>query len=105
MSEDYKLSGIQVSGTGTFHLGDAFALTGKIGIAQTDLKITGTCSCGIAINQSANSTKLAYGIGAQYAFTNSVAIRAQYENLGTVGDNTTGTSKVSLLSVGVVLKF
>lgn len=96
---DWKLSGLQVSGTGTFPLGNAFSLIGKVGIARTDLKLT-------AMSLSSTTTKLAYGIGAQYDFTKSVAVRAQYENLGTVGDtNTTGTAKVSLLSAGVVLKF
>lgn len=96
---DWQLSGLQVSGTGTFPLGNAFSLIGKLGIARTDIKLT-------AASVSATSTKLAYGIGAQYDFTKTVAVRAQYENLGTVGDvNTTGTAKVSLLSAGVVLKF
>lgn len=102
---DWKLSGLQVSGTGTFPLGNAFSLIGKLGIARTDLKLTGTGG-GASVSLSATSTKLAYGIGAQYDFTKSIAVRAQYEGLGTVGDtNTTGTAKVSLLSAGIVFKF
>ena len=101
LSVDWQLSGLQVSGTGTFPLGDAFALIGKLGIARTDLKLSGG-----GASVSATSTKLAYGIGAQYDFTKSIAARAQYENLGKVGDaNTTGTSTVTLLSAGVVFKF
>ena len=101
LSVDWKLSGFQVSGTGTFPLGDAFSLIGKVGIATTKLETTGG-----GITFSATSTKLAYGIGAQYDFTKSVAARVQYEDLGTVGDtNTTGTSKVTLLTAGVVFKF
>jgi hypothetical protein len=38
---DWQLSGLQVSGTGTFPLGDAFSLIGKLGIARTDLKLSG----------------------------------------------------------------
>lgn len=101
LSEDWQLSSFQVSGTGTFPLGNAFSLIGKLGIARTEIKLSG----GVA-NVNATKTSLAYGIGAQYDFTKSVAVRAQYEGLGTVGDaNTTGTTKVTLLSAGVVLKF
>lgn len=98
---DWQLSGLQVSGTGTFPLGAAFSLIGKLGFAQTTIKLSGG---GTSI--SATSTKLAYGIGAQYSFAGNIAVRAQYEDLGEVGDtDTTGTSKVSLLSAGIVFKF
>jgi len=101
LSADWQLSGFQVSGIGTFPLGNDFALIGKLGIARTEIKLTGG-----GTSLSATSTKLAYGIGAQYDFTKNVAVRAQYEDLGTVGDdNTTGTSKVTLFSAGVVFKF
>lgn len=101
---DWQLSGIQVSGTGTFPLGDAFSLIGKLGIARTDLKFSGG---GLSPQPPmTTTTKLAYGIGAQYELTKRVAVRAQYEDLGTIGDAiTTGTSKVTLLSAGVVYKF
>ena len=101
LTTDWQLSGLQFSGIGTFPIADGFSLLGKLGIARTDLKISGG-----GVSTSTTSTKLAYGIGAQYDLTKSVAVRAQYEDLGTVGDaNTTGTSKVTLLSAGVVYKF
>jgi len=100
ISIDWQLSGFQVSGTGTFPLGDAFSLIGKLGIASTDLKLSGGGS-----SLSATSTNLAYGIGAQYDFTKNISVRAQYEDLGNVGDDNTGKSKVTLLSAGVVYKF
>jgi OOP family OmpA-OmpF porin len=105
VSGDYESSGIQISATGTFPLGDAFSLIGKLGIARTDVKVSAS-GAGISASQSDTTTNLAYGIGAQYDFTKTVAVRAQYEDLGTVGnDNTTGTAKVTLFSAGIVLKF
>ena len=99
VSVDWQIHALQVSGTGTFPLSDAFSLIGKLGIARPDLKLTGG---GNSINET--NTNLAFGIGAQYDFTKSFAIRAQYENLGTVGNaNTTGTSKLILLSAGIVV--
>ena len=100
-SLDWQFSGIQVSGIGTFTLGNDFSLIGKLGIARTKIELSSG-----GFSESATSTNLAYGIGAQYDFTESVAVRAQYEDLGTVGDaNTTSTTKATLLSAGVVLKF
>jgi OmpA-OmpF porin, OOP family len=101
LSVDWQFSGFQVSGIGTFPLSNEFSLIGKLGVARTKIELTSG-----GVSNSASSTNLAYGIGAQYDFTKSVAVRAEYEDLGTVGDvNTTGTSKDTLLSAGVVLKF
>jgi OmpA-OmpF porin, OOP family len=100
-SVNWQIYSLQVSGTGTYPLSDKFSLIGKLGIARPDLKLT---SGGNSISDT--NTNLAFGIGAQYDLTKSVAMRAQYENLGTVGNaNTTGTSKVVLLSAGIVFGF
>jgi len=100
LTADWQLSGLQLSGIGTFPIADGFSLLGKLGIARTDLKLTGG-----GTSTSATSTKLAYGIGAQYDFTKNISARAQYEDLGNVGNSNTDTSKVTLLSAGVVFKF
>ena len=102
---DWEISGIQISGTGTFPLGAGFDLIGKLGIARTKVELTYSPAIGGG-SDSDTSTKLAAGIGAQYNVSQNVAIRAQYEDLGKVGDDaTTGTSKVTLLTAGVVFKF
>jgi opacity protein-like surface antigen len=99
VSVDWQIHAIQVSGTGIFPVSDAFLLIGKLGIARPDLKLTGG---GNSINET--NTNLAFGVGAQYDFTKSFAMRVQYEDLGTVGNtNTTGTAKVKLLSAGIVV--
>ncbi len=97
---EWKVSGVQLAGTGTFPIASSFSLLGKIGVARTDLKIYG------GGGGAATSTKIAYGIGAQYDFVRNISARVQYEDLGNVGDsNTGGSSKVSLLSAGIVYKF
>lgn len=108
---DWKMSGFQISGTGTFPVGSAFDVIGKLGIARTQLKTTGSASLNVPA-ASSSKTKLAYGIGAQFNVSQSVAIRAQYENLGKVGEGDittcvacTGTYKVTLMTVGAVVKF
>lgn len=109
ISAEAKFTTLQISATGTFPIANSFSLIGKLGIARTtlDSSATGTAlGRTVSSSISASSTKFAYGIGAQYDFAKSVGVRAQYENLGEVGDaNTTGTAKVSLISAGIVFKF
>lgn len=98
-TSQWEANGLQASGTGTFPLGHDFSVIAKAGVARTDLSATAT-------SRSATSTTLGFGIGAQYDFSKSVSARAQYENLGTVGNtNTTGTTKITFVSVGAVLRF
>jgi opacity protein-like surface antigen len=94
---DWKTSGVQASGTGTFPVGGAFSLLGKVGVARIKHQVNGA---------SSTKTNLAYGIGSQYDFNKGIAFRVQYEQLGTIGDaNTTGEAKASLLSVGALYRF
>ena len=95
---DWKASGFELSGVGTFPLGGGFALAGKVGIAATTLNQT-------AANSSVTSTNLAWGVGARYDFNRDVAVRAMYESLGTVGDTASGKTKINLLTIGVAMKF
>ena len=102
---DWEASGFQISGTGTFPLGAGFDVIGKIGFARTKIEFMYSPAIGGG-SDTATSTKLAVGVGAQYNVSQNLAIRAQYEDLGKVGDvNTTGESKVTLLSVGAVFRF
>ena len=94
---DWKTSGEQASGIGTFPVGAAFSLLGKVGVARIEHQVNGT---------SSTKTNLAYGIGSQYDFNKGIAFRVQYEQLGSIGDaNTTGEAKASLLSVGALYRF
>lgn len=98
---DYKARGFQVDGTGTLPLGNNFSVTGKLGLAR--IKVQSSSSFG---TENGSRTTPVYGIGVQYELTKNVAARAQYENLGRVGEEaTTGRLKLTLLSAGVMFKF
>ena len=101
---EYKPKTLQVSATGKFPIAGPFSLIGKVGLARTTVDLSATNSLG-SYSPSATSTKLAWGVGAQFDLSNSLGIRAQYENFGDVGDANTGTAKISMISVGVVMKF
>jgi len=103
-ANDWQISGLQLSGIGTLPVADGFSFLVKLGIASTNAKVSYTLS-GTEGSHSVTSTKLAYGIGAQYDFTKGISARAQYENLGKVGDSNIGTNIITLLSAGVVFKF
>lgn len=76
------------------------SLLGKLGLA--DIMITQPSQAG---THTATNTNIFYGLGIQYAFTKSVAGRAVWENLGTVGNGDTGESRMSMLSAGLVFKY
>jgi len=103
--EDWRVDGIQLSGIGTFPIAGGFSVIGKLGISRTTAYIH-AIYYGASISQSATNATFSAGIGAQYDFNINVMARVQYESLGNVGDsNTIGTSKVTLLSAGIVYKF
>jgi|GEM_PF-5781578 opacity protein-like surface antigen len=75
-------------------------LIGKLGIA--DIMINQPSHAG---THTATNTNIFYGLGLQYDFTKSVAGRAVWENLGTVGNGDTGESRMSMLTAGLVFKY
>ena len=107
VNTEAKMSGFAVHATGTLPINEAFSLFGKLGIARTTIKGSGTSSSPsvVVVGNEVSSTKASFGIGAQYAITQKVALRAQYDDFGAVGDSTVGTNKITLLSAGVVVKF
>jgi hypothetical protein len=103
VSGTWQGSGLQVSGIGRFPIADQYSIIGKLGIVRADLEVAGYYP-GSGFDFTNTTTNVAYGIGVQYDMKK-VAIRAQYENLGTIGDaNTTGTAKASLLSAGLLYR-
>lgn len=100
------MSGLRLSGTLTYPLSTSFALTGKLGVSSTDLDIISTLTPGPSIPAYAgSSTSAAFGIGVQYKISEAFAIRAQYENLGRIGDATIGTDTLSILTLGLTYRF
>jgi hypothetical protein len=96
---DWRTSGWQASGIGTFPVWREISVIGKVGLARTDYELT-------ASSRSATTTSLSIGVGAQYIFSQAISFRALYEDLGTVGDaNTTGTTRLTLYSAGVIFRF
>ena len=100
-STNWEARGIQLSGTGSYPLYEGVSLLGKLGIAHTQFE-----SYGMAGTPAADDTRIAYGIGGTFDYSPSANIRLQYESLGKVGNaSTTGTARITLLSLGIALRF
>ncbi len=95
---DWKASGFELAGVVNIPVVTALFVTAKVGIAPTTFELTGP-------GRSTTVTNLAWGLGARYDFNRDVGVRAQYESLGTVGDTTTGKTKLTLITAGIIVMF
>lgn len=97
-----EISGLRLMGIASIPVSKSFAFTGKLGVSRANINVISTINPGSAIpTYSASSTSLAYGIGVKYTIDRYLSVRAQYENLGKIGDDTTGTDTLSILTVGL----
>lgn len=93
---DWKMNGVHFSGTAACPLSNSLALTAKLGVARINFESTGAPA-------STTNIKPTVGLGVRYALTKKLAVRAQYESLGEVGDARTGTARIRLISFGAML--
>jgi len=115
---DYKVSGVALSGIGSFPVGQDFSLFARVGAFASSTKLTLANASGIiganlaaagitpGSHDTADTTTLLYGAGAQYNFTDHLSARLEYENFGEVGNSDdTGRAKVSLISASLLYRF
>ena len=106
-----KINGAELSLVGRLPIGDRFAVYARAGAfrARTRTAYAGDGSVELADGaerQSKHGTEPAYAVGASYAFTPSLGLRAEwarYMNLG--GELTGGKTNANLVSVGLVYSF
>jgi len=94
---EWKASGLEISGilsTKKFKNGLSFLL--RLGAARTKLNLA---------NSSPTNIDFVYGVGVRYDYTPDVGIRIQYEDLGDVGNSTSGTTGLTLYTAGIVLRY
>jgi opacity protein-like surface antigen len=122
-----KANGFAIAATGTIPMGGGLSLLGKIGGVRAEFDEDVEFNCGSTdplicpdgpgpyhVNDSSRirtaKNGLTYGLGLQYDFNKSYAIRAQYENFGKYnlihpGDGSTLKINLSQISAGFVLRF
>ena len=96
---NWKMNGVHFSGTAAYPLSNSLALTAKFGVSRINFKTTAALGPSFA----KTNIKPAFGVGVRYALTKKIAVRAQYERLGEVGDARTGTAKIRLISLGAMV--
>ncbi len=99
-----KLTGVTVQGVGMVPFGNEFSLLGRIGAIVWDLKNSGTVG-GFGGSTSDSGVDIAMGVGAQYKFTPNFGIRADLDYYPNLGNNDTGESNVTAVSIGGVFLF
>lgn len=111
VSASIKASGVHVDAVGIWPLQNNFSLFGKVGGIYTETKTSLATSGGVAFvagtntNPKKSELNLKYGLGAQYDFTQSIGVRAEWERARKVGDSSTGEADIDLLSIGLVYRF
>jgi OOP family OmpA-OmpF porin len=96
-----QITGAKLAATLTVPIGTSFAITGKLGVVRMNSNLTGTA---IPSYSTFNASPI-YGAGIKYSFNESMAMRVQYEYIAKVGDDTTGTDTLSLLTAGLTYSF
>ena len=98
--------GMTVQLVGTYALNPNFTLIGKGGFGIINTEVNGTIAG--TPNNNAGDTDLEWsvGMGAQYNFTKTVGLRAEWERYFNVGDSdSTRESTIDMITAGVVFKF
>lgn len=103
-----RIRGPLLSGVATIPLGEGWSFIPRIGtlrLANMNVLVETSNSTGGYSHIGYTGLGLYWGIGVQYDFTDTYAIRAQYEDFGTVGNTATGKFAVKALTLGLVYYF
>src|SRR5205823_9244088 len=100
LASDIKSSGLHVDAVGIWPLGNV-SLFGKLGAIYTNTKTSISTTGAVVLfsnvdrSPSTSELNLKIGLGASYAFTRNIAVRAEFEHYDSVGDSTTGEGDIN----------
>jgi OOP family OmpA-OmpF porin len=101
-----QLTAAKLAATLTVPLSTSFAFTGKLGVVRINSTLTSTSASGTPIpSYSTFNASPLYGVGIKYSLNETWAMRMQYDYIAKVGDETTGTDSLSLLTAGLTYSF
>ena len=102
----FKPTAIYAAATGTMPMSPSFNLIGKLGVARAKSTF-GLAYQGDRASADNKDTGVMYGIGAEYKFSDTMTIVAEYEDFGKIAkfDEVGINIKASMASVGLRIKF
>ena len=112
--ETFGATGITLAGTFTASIADDWSLSAHLGLLrsqatldyrQTVLFPDGTSDGGLSESRHATATSLSFGGGVAYALTPAWSLRLGLDVYHRVGDDSTTTGSVRLISAGVIYRF
>ncbi len=107
LNGNIKLRGLNLDLVGILPLTDKFSAFGRAGLAYAQARDSFSGSGAVRVNNpnpSKNDTNYKVGLGLQYAFTESLALRAEAERYR-VNDAVGNKGHVDLVSVGLIYRF
>jgi OOP family OmpA-OmpF porin len=114
-SGDIEARGWFIDAVGTYPLGAKVSVLGRVGTVRSTTKTSfstggglsgALAAAGIDSSPSASEWNWRYGLGLQFDFTRSLALRLEYDQTRNVGkEDTTGEGNIDVWSLGVVLRF
>ena len=105
----WKAKAWSLAAVGILPVTDQFEVFGKVGAHRWDLDASVAVAGGggaAAGSADDSGSSWLYGVGASYSFTKNMAVRAEWERYGKVGDeDNTGRSDIDVWSLGIQYKF
>jgi OmpA-OmpF porin, OOP family len=98
------VKGFEVSGIGSMPFGARFSLIGRVGVYRWNLD-QDSSGPGGSLSQSKSGTDLTFGFGMRFNFTNNFSMRVQYQRYRDVGDASTNTNDIDVISAGALFSF
>lgn len=100
LSGSIKVKGLNLDAVGILPLGEKWSAIARAGLNYADTKDTFSGT----VNTTKSDTNYKYGLGLQYAFTQSLDLRLEAERYR-VNDGVGGRGNIDLVSLGLVYRF
>ena len=107
LSGNMKLRGINLDAVGILPITDKFSAIGRIGVNYAETRDSFTSTGAVHVldpNPSKRDTNYKFGVGLQYAFSESLAMRAEAERYR-INDAVGNRGDIDLISLGLIYRF